>query len=73
MINLLTNAIKFTPAGGKVVVSAARNASGGMVVSVKDNGPGIPAHEIQSVLDVIFARSLPPRMPLMARALAFPL
>jgi two-component system cell cycle sensor histidine kinase PleC len=50
VINLLTNAIKFTPSGGKVVISAARNASGGMVVSVKDNGPGIPAHELQSVL-----------------------
>jgi two-component system cell cycle sensor histidine kinase PleC len=50
VINLLTNAIKFTPAGGKVVISAARNASGGMVVSVKDNGPGIPADEVQSVL-----------------------
>ena len=50
VINLLTNAIKFTPAGGKVVISAARNASGGMVVSVKDNGPGIPASEVQSVL-----------------------
>ena len=50
VINLLTNAIKFTPAGGKVVISAARNASGGMVVSVKDNGPGIPAEEVQSVL-----------------------
>ncbi len=50
VINLLTNAIKFTPAGGKVVISAARNASGAMVVSVKDNGPGIPAEEVQSVL-----------------------
>jgi two-component system cell cycle sensor histidine kinase PleC len=55
LINLLTNAIKFTPAGGQVVVSAARNASGGMVLSVKDNGPGIPAHEVQSVL-TSFAR-----------------
>ena len=51
LINLLTNAIKFTPAGGAVVVSATRNAAGAMVVSVKDNGPGIPAHEIHSALE----------------------
>ncbi len=50
VINLLTNAIKFTPAGGQVVISAARNASGGIVMSVKDNGPGIPANELQTVL-----------------------
>ncbi len=55
LINLLTNAIKFTPEGGEVVVSAARNADGAMVVSVKDNGPGIPAHEIDTALDS-FAR-----------------
>jgi two-component system cell cycle sensor histidine kinase PleC len=55
LINLLTNAIKFTPVGGEVVVSAARNAEGAMVVSVKDNGPGIPAHEIHTALDS-FAR-----------------
>ena len=58
LINLLTNAIKFTPAGGQVVVSAARNASGGMVLSVKDNGPGIPAHEVQSVLNSFSRGSL---------------
>ena len=51
LINLLTNAIKFTPAGGEVVVSATRNAAGAMAVSVKDNGPGIPAHEIHTALD----------------------
>ena len=50
IINLLSNAIKFTPAGGAVVISAMRNAAGAMVLSVKDNGPGIPAHEIHTAL-----------------------
>ena len=49
-INLLTNAVKFTPAGGKVQVSARRNALGAMVVSFKDNGPGIPPSELHRAL-----------------------
>ncbi|MEQ1520668.1 MAG: HAMP domain-containing sensor histidine kinase [Aestuariivirga sp.] len=61
VINLLTNAIKFTPAGGKVVISAARNATGGMIVSVSDNGPGIPADEVQSVLTSFSRGSLATR------------
>ena len=55
IINLLTNAIKFTQWGGEVVISAHLNQAGAMVVSVKDNGPGIPRHEINSALDS-FAR-----------------
>ncbi|MBU8899693.1 hypothetical protein DRW03_24970 [Corallococcus sp. H22C18031201] len=39
--NLLANAIKFTPAGGRVEVSARRRESGVEVV-VRDNGEGIP-------------------------------
>ncbi len=50
IINLLSNAIKFTPAGGAVAISARRNAAGAMELSVKDNGPGIPLHEIQTAL-----------------------
>ncbi|MGH6821090.1 MAG: sensor histidine kinase, partial [Methylocella sp.] len=46
-INLLSNAIKFTPSGGSVVIKAARTASGGLSISVRDNGLGIPAHEIE--------------------------
>ncbi len=46
MINLLSNAIKFTPEGGRVDVTTKRTANGGLAIAVSDNGPGIPAHEI---------------------------
>ncbi|WP_315920037.1 HAMP domain-containing sensor histidine kinase [Mesorhizobium sp. SP-1A] len=49
-LNLLSNAIKFTPTGGEVRVRAGWTAGGGQYVSVKDNGPGIPADEIPVVL-----------------------
>lgn len=41
MQNLVGNAIKFTPEGGTVRVTAARDAHG-VVIAVADSGPGIP-------------------------------
>ncbi len=41
MINLVDNAIKYTPRGGRVLVSAYKN-DGLMVIRVKDTGIGIP-------------------------------
>ncbi len=49
-LNLLANAIKFTPAGGWVRVRVGWTAGGGQYLSVRDNGPGIPAEEIPIVL-----------------------
>ncbi len=46
MINVLSNAIKFTPRGGWVEIKSERTQDGGMTISIRDNGPGIPAHEI---------------------------
>jgi PAS domain S-box-containing protein len=40
LTNLISNAIKFTPTGRKVIVAAARN-NGNVRFSVKDEGPGI--------------------------------
>ncbi len=42
--NLVDNALKYTPAGGSVTVSAGR-AAGGPCLSVTDTGPGIPEKE----------------------------
>jgi len=50
MLNLLSNAIKFTPQQGKVTLVVQRSRDGGQMVSVKDNGPGIPQNEIETVL-----------------------
>jgi len=43
LVNLLHNALKFTPEGGKVLVSAETDAEAGLLrVHVCDTGPGIP-------------------------------
>lgn len=50
LINLLTNAVKFTPPGGSVSVSS--EISGGSVfIRVADSGRGIPAGEIASIFE----------------------
>jgi len=53
MTNLLSNAIKFTDKGGTIGVGV-RWDDEQVVVSVKDNGPGIPADEIPRVFEHLF-------------------
>ena len=50
VLNLVSNAIKFTPQQGKVALAVKRSGDGGQLISVKDNGPGIPDTEIATVL-----------------------
>ena len=49
--NLLNNAAKYTPPGGKIVLDVAR-AAGEITVSVTDNGVGIAPQSIDTVFDL---------------------
>lgn len=50
--NLLSNAFKFTPAGGRIRCSLHRVSNERLLLSVQDNGPGVPAEQKER----IFAR-----------------
>ena len=51
IINLLTNAIKFSAQGGIVNIEMQRGSSGRFVLAIKDAGIGISAHDIERVFD----------------------
>ena len=51
LANLLANAAKYTPAGGSVTVSAAREGAE-VVLRVRDTGVGIPAELLPHVFDL---------------------
>jgi PAS domain S-box-containing protein len=49
LMNLIGNALKFTPTGGKVTIAVTKNSAAWMQISVTDTGPGIPAEEVNKV------------------------
>jgi signal transduction histidine kinase len=51
--NLIDNAVKYTPPGGRVEVTTGRDAGQG-VLSVSDTGAGIPADELPRIWDRLF-------------------
>ena len=51
--NLLGNAVRYTSAGGKVVLSARLRGSG-IELAVSDNGPGIPEEDAARVFEPFF-------------------
>ncbi|CAN7601992.1 ATP-binding protein [Caballeronia sp. LjRoot29] len=56
--NLVDNAIRYTPAGGRVDVVLTRDtATGGVLLEVADTGPGIAEDELKRVFDRFYRGS----------------
>jgi PAS domain S-box-containing protein len=53
LLNLVDNAVKFTPRGGRVEISA-REAGGEIIIEVSDTGGGIPREELPFVFERFF-------------------
>lgn len=53
LVNLLANAHRFTPVGGKITLEL-RDESPDLIVSVADTGPGVPAEERERIFEPFF-------------------
>ena len=51
MLNILSNAIKFTPEGGQVIVSTTRSPDGEVIIRVKDTGVRMSDTDIATALE----------------------
>lgn len=51
LINILANAVKFTPPGGRVTLFAETEASDAVQLCVSDSGPGIPPEMLHRIFE----------------------
>ncbi len=51
LMNLLSNALKYTPSGGSVIVRTERALDGTFSIEVADTGPGIPEELVKTVFE----------------------
>jgi signal transduction histidine kinase len=56
VLNLLSNAVRFTPKGGTITIGWQRGPDGAIVVSVGDQGPGIRPEDMARVLEPFHRR-----------------
>ena len=54
LMNLIGNAIKFTPVQGRVTLSTSTNGDENVQVSVSDAGPGVPSGESEKIFEKFY-------------------
>ncbi|WP_282610386.1 sensor histidine kinase [Pelagibius sp. Alg239-R121] len=50
VLNLLSNALRYTQIGGRVILRSSLRASGDLEIVIEDNGPGIPRESIERLM-----------------------
>jgi len=73
MLNLLSNSIKFTGAGGQVILSTARGDHGEAVLRVRDTGIGMSGADIATALEPFRQLSAPSQTDSTGTGLGLPL
>ena len=51
---LIDNAVKFNPSSEKLVIVSAQNRGNNVLLSVGDNGPGIPGEELENIFNKFY-------------------
>ncbi len=51
LTNLFSNALRYTPPGGRITVAASPGPAGDVVIEVRDTGSGIPAEHLDRVFE----------------------
>ncbi|MFH7024499.1 MAG: ATP-binding protein [Heteroscytonema crispum UTEX LB 1556] len=49
LTNVIDNALKYTPAGGKILIEAGQEKANFQGIAISDNGPGIPKQDLEHV------------------------
>ncbi|MBI1327086.1 MAG: PAS domain S-box protein [Alphaproteobacteria bacterium] len=50
LMNIISNAVKFTPENGRITLNCEQDGMGDLVISITDTGVGLDAHEIELAL-----------------------
>jgi len=54
LVNILHNAIIYTPAITEITIRSHKNAENQVVIEISDNGPGIPAESLKNLFDKFY-------------------